>query len=118
MRRNQLIHHLEPGFMLAFCILSVGSVDLDVDGLTAPFEFLAAAAWTTGVGVESHSGIHPVESGLLAVFGSQGAQQTRNSRLLPFTLAISRTGGNVGGTAKALFDSFGIVSHASAGEKP
>jgi hypothetical protein len=43
--------------MLTLVVLSEGLIDLDVNGLAAPFEFLAAAARARRIQVESHESL-------------------------------------------------------------
>src|SRR5262249_28336101 len=51
---DDLIHHLEGRLMLALRVLCKGPVNRLMNGLTAPFEFLAAATRAGGVGFQSH----------------------------------------------------------------
>src|SRR6516162_236633 len=89
--------------MLAFGVLPVCFVDFDMNGLTAPFEFLAAAAGAAAVRVQRHV-LHPV-----------GGEESDSL----ITLAISRGGGNGGADCDeeiGWFDRCGFLFHVSAGD--
>src|SRR5258708_582075 len=51
---HDLVHHLYRRFMLALGVLLEGPVDRLMDGLTAPLEFLAAAARAGSIWVHGH----------------------------------------------------------------
>jgi hypothetical protein len=51
---RDVIHDAQRRIMLSFLILVEGPVDLDMDWLAAPLEFLAAAAGARPIGVERH----------------------------------------------------------------
>ena len=54
--RADLLHGPQGGLVLAVGVLLERLVDLDIDGLTAPLELLAAAARAGPVGIERHRG--------------------------------------------------------------
>src|SRR5262249_21202200 len=54
---QDLVHGPQGGLVLAVGVLLEGLVDLDVDRLAAPLEFLAAAARAGGVGFAGHTGL-------------------------------------------------------------
>src|SRR5439155_1679873 len=54
---QDLVHGAQGGLVLAGGVLLEGLVDLDVDRLAAPLEFLAAAARAGGVGFAGHGGL-------------------------------------------------------------
>src|SRR2546426_3960406 len=73
--------------MLTFFVLTIGFVDIDVDRLATPFEFLAAAARTRPVGIESHgSTFEGVDEILIGSLVYLTKMATRcNKYLVPFT---------------------------------
>jgi hypothetical protein len=52
---GDFIHHAQGCFMLSLFVLAKSFIDLDVDRLTAPLEFFAAAARTGGVRINDHA---------------------------------------------------------------